>query len=97
MKKFVEFNGVVFEVKNPIDILMVRQRKALYECYKNPSRVRESVYLYWRDYVFNTFKYVENFGIESYNEQMFTLGWTTTSGAFYITKTRHEFYPYKCD
>ena len=97
MKEFVEFNGVIFEVKKPIDILTVKPRKSLYQCYKEPSRAKESIYRYWSDYVFNTFDYVENFGIESYNVNMFTLGWTTTSGVFYITKTRHEFYPYKCD
>ena len=94
MKKFIECNGLYFEVKKPIEKITSVSRKSLYECYKKPSTAKESIYRYWRDYVFNTFSYVENFGIESYNDQMFTLGWTTPEGEFYVTKTRQEFYPY---
>ena len=94
MKKFIECNDVCFEVKNPIEKPTSITRKALYECYKKPSTAKESIYRYWRDYVFNTFDYVENFGVESYNVHMFTLGWTTPEGEFYVTKTRQEFYPY---
>ena len=94
MKKYIECNEMYFEVKKPIEKPTSVARKHLYECYKNPSVAKESIYRYWRDYVFNTFSYVENFGIESYNIHMFTLGWTTPEGEFYVTKTRQEFYPY---
>ena len=94
MKKFIECNDLYFEVKKPIEKPTTTTRKTLYECYKKPSAAKESIYRYWHDYVFNTFSYVQNFGIESYNIHMFTLGWTTPQGEFYVTKTRQEFYPF---
>ena len=94
MKKFIECNDMYFEVKKTIEKPKSVTRKVLYEWYKKPSTAKESIYRYWRDYVFNTFSYVENFGIETYNCQMFTLGWNTPQGEFYVTKTRQEFYPY---
>ena len=94
MKKFIECNDMYFEVKKPIEKPTSVVRKALYECYKKPATEKESMYRCWRDYVFNTFSHVENFGIESYNGNTFTLGWTTPEGEFYVTKTRQEFYPY---
>lgn len=94
MKKFIECNGLYFEVKKPIEKPTSITRKFLYECYKKPSKAKESIYRYWSDYVFNTFNHIENFGVESYNCHMFTLGWATPDGEFYVTKTRQEFYPY---
>ncbi|MDY5727330.1 MAG: hypothetical protein SPK49_01775 [Erysipelotrichaceae bacterium] len=99
MKKFIECGEMYFEVKKPIEkattTTRLTSRMWLYDCYKNPSKAKESIYRYWRDYVFNTFENVTNFGVESYNNHMFTLGWTTPQGEFYVTKTRQEFYPYK--
>lgn len=94
MKKFMEVNGIIFEVKKPITRKTDCDRKLLGECYKHPSRAKQAIYYYWVQWVLDSFSEFCNFGIESYNIHMFTLGWNTTEGEYCVTKTRQEFYPY---
>lgn len=95
MKKFMEVNGRIFEVKKPIEKPSFRIRRDLHDCYKTPSDIKDRIFWEWKHYVLASFENVSNFGIESYNCMMFTLGWTTPEGEYYVTKTRQEFYPYK--
>lgn len=96
MKKYTEVNGRIFEVKKSIEKTdRTRERKDLHECYKRPSDIKDRIFWEWKHYVLASFENVSNFGIESYNGFMFTLGWTTPDGEWYVTKTRQEFYPYK--
>ena len=95
MKKFKEVNGRKFDVMGSIDKPTFMFRKELYDCYDRPSRAKQSIFWAWKQYCLDSFKDFYNFGIESYNVSMFTLGWTTPEGEYYVTKTRQEFYPYK--
>lgn len=95
MKKYIEVNDIIFEVMKPIEKPTFRLRKNLLVCYKKPSFAKKCIYREWERFCFKYFDDVSNFGIESYNGFMFTLGWTTTGGEWYVTKTRQEFYPYK--
>lgn len=95
MKKFMEVNGMIFEVKKPIPYKRFSDRKSLDECYKRPSKTKQAIYYYWLQWVLDSFSAFGNFGVESYNIHMFTLGWNTPEGEYYVTKTRQEFYPYK--
>lgn len=72
-----------------------RIRRDLHDCYKTPSDIKDRIFWEWWHYVLASFENFSNFGIESYNCMMFTLGWTTLEGEYYVTKTRQEFYPYK--
>ena len=95
MKKYTEVNGMIFEVKKPIEKPTFRLRKDLHECYDKPSYIKDIIFGEWKHYVYTSFNDFSNFGIESYNLFVFTLGWTTPDGEWYVTKTRQEFYPYK--
>ena len=72
----------------------------LYDCYKNPSIVKQSIYEDWFEwYMGEDNNYVlKHFGIDSYNFNMFTLRcdvYNTNDefiGYIYITKTRQEFW-----
>ena len=95
MKEFKTVNGVRFEIKKPIENPRMSIRKRLDTCYQKPSEVKQEIYDLWLRFVISSFDDVDNFGIESYNCMMFTLGWNTLEGQYYVTKTRQEFYPYK--
>ncbi len=95
MKQFKEVNGMYFEVMKPIESPRQRTRKDLHECYDKPSEIKQRIFWEWRHFCINAFEDLDNFGIESYNGFMFTLGWNTSDGQYYVTKTRQEFYPYK--
>ena len=95
MKKYKEVNGRKFEVMKPIDNPRMSYRKVLSDCYDRPSETKESIYWDWEHFCVNAFDDLDNFGIVSYNIFMFTLGWNTSEGQYYVTKTRQEFYPYK--
>lgn len=95
MKEFKVVNGVKFEVKKSIEYPLTSIRKRLDTCYQKPSEIKQEIFEYWEKFVRDNFDEFRNFGIESYNGFMFTLGWTTPEGEYYVTKTRQEFYPYK--
>lgn len=95
MKKYKEVNGKRFEIKKSIDRERRLPRHTLKACYARPSEIKQEIFEDWERFVINNFDEFWNFGIESYNGFMFTLGWTTPEGEFYVTKTRQEFYPYK--
>ena len=95
MKEFKVINGKKFDVMKPIEIETRRTRHTLKHCYDRPSEIKHEIFEDWERFVINNFDEFWNFGIESYNGFMFTLGWTTPEGEYYVTKTRQEFYPYK--
>ena len=95
MKTFKIINGVKFEVMKPIETERRSPRHALSYCYERPSHIKRQIFEDWEIFVRNNFDRFWNYGIESYNICMFTLGWTTPDGEYYVTKTRQEFYPYK--
>lgn len=95
MKEFKVVNGKKFEIMKPIEKPTLKDRRDLHDCYEKPSTAKERIFWEWRHYVSASFKVFSNFGIESYNGFMFTLGWSTPEGEYYVTKTRQEFYPYK--
>lgn len=95
MKEFKIVNGTRFEVMKQIEIERRATRHTLIYCYDRPSEIKQEIFECWENFVRNNFKEFWNFGIESYNGFMFTLGWTTPEGEYYVTKTRQEFYPYK--
>lgn len=97
MKEFKIVNGVRFEIMKPLEgeSRRIRTRHDLSSCYDRPSDAKKRIFEYWESFVINNFKYFCDFGIESYNGFMFTLGWTAIDGEYYVTKTRQEFYPYK--
>lgn len=96
MKEFKEVNGKLFEIMKPIEKLTTfRFRRRLDTCYDRPSEIKQEIFKYWEDFVRDNFGEFWGFGVESYNGFMFTLGWNTSDGQYYVTKTRQEFYPYK--
>lgn len=95
MKEFKTVNCVKFEIKKSIDTERRSTRHTLKACYERPSEIKQEIFKDWENFVRNNFDEYWNFGIESYNGFMFTLGWTTPEGEYYVTKTRQEFYPYK--
>lgn len=95
MKEFKNINGIKFEVMKPIELERRSPRHTLTHCYVRPSEIKREIFENWERFVRNNFEEFWNFGIESYNVFMFTLGWTTPDGEYYVTKTRQEFYPYK--
>lgn len=95
MKEIRIVNNVKFEIMKPISTGRRSPRYTLKECYARPSEIKLEIFEDWKRYVYNSFEHVWNFGIESYNGFMFTLGWNTPDGQYYVTKTRQEFYPYK--
>lgn len=88
-------NDQFFKIMKPIEKPINVYRKGLLDCYKKPSFAKKCIYRAWERFCFKYFDDVKNFGIESYNGFMFTLGWSTLEGEYYVTKTRQEFYPYK--
>lgn len=95
MKKYIEINSMIFEIMKPIEKPTFKFRKDLHDCYDRPSYIKDRIFWEWKHYVSASFKDFSGFGIESYNCFMFTLGWNTPQGEYYVTKTRQEFYPYK--
>ena len=95
MKEFKIVNGKKFEIMKPIEKSINVSRKGLFDCYKKPSFAKKCIYREWERFCFIHFDDITNFGIESYNCMIFTLGWNTSDGQYYVTKTRQEFYPYK--
>ena len=95
MKEFKTVNGVKFEIKKAIENPRMSIRKRLDTCYEKPSEAKKEIYEWWLRFAISSFDELDNFGIESYNCMMFTLGWNTSKGQYYVTKTRQEFYPYK--
>ena len=68
--------------------------RAIFACYERPSKIKVGIYEYWADWANEN--NVFDFGISSYNTNMFTLsGKIIIDGglyALYITKTRQEIY-----
>lgn len=95
MKEYKYINGKKFEIMKAINKPTFRFRSRLDSCYDRPSDVKKEIYEDWEYYVRHSFDDFCDFGIESYNVFMFTLGWSTPEGEYYVTKTRQEFYPYK--
>lgn len=95
MKKYIEIDGMLFQIMKSIDSERRSSRHTLKECYDCSSEIKQKIFEDWERFVINNFDDFWNFGIESYNGFMFTLGWTTPKGEYYVTKTRQEFYPYK--
>lgn len=95
MKKYIEIDGMLFEVMKPIDNERRSARHTLKACYDRPSERKQGIFESWENFVRDNFDEFWNFGVESYNCFMFTLGWSTRDGEYYVTKTRQEFYPYK--
>lgn len=94
-KEFKKVNDVTFEIMKPIETIRRSSRHTLTYCYDHPSEIKREIFEDWERFVRNNFEVFWNFGIETYNVFMFTLGWTTPDGEYYVTKTRKEFYPYK--
>lgn len=95
MKEFKIVNGKKFEIMKPIDKPTLRFRSRLDSCYDRPSPAKLAIYEDWEYYVRHSFDDFCNFGVESYNTYMFTLGWSTPDGEYHVTKIHKEFYPYK--
>lgn len=103
MKRFIELNNQIFEMKEVKGNLYPnKQRRTLSECYVKPSIVKQAIYDSWLDWVqqvnMNTDYILKHFTIESYNCMLFSLSIDVyipsdeLIGKIYITKTRQEFW-----
>ena len=101
MKKYIELNNEIFEVKKSKgELHPVTQVRSLDDCYTKPSNAKRSIYDYWFEWYNeeNNNYILKHFSIDSYNFQMFTLKCDVYNmdeifiGQIYITKTRQEFW-----
>lgn len=102
MKRYVELNNEVFEVKKAKgELHPIMGVRTLTDCYSRPSEAKKNIYNYWLNWylsVENTDYRIISMTIKAYNAQMFTLTMDVFDKAYnfvgqlYITKTRHEFW-----
>ena len=103
MKKYIELNNEIFEIKKAKgELHPIKEVRTLTDCYAKPSSIKKAIYNDW----FNWYLSVEspkyqivNMTINSYNVNMFTIRMDVFDaktyefiGCLYITKTRQEFW-----
>lgn len=71
MKKYIEIDGISFEVKKRLNIIQGYELKTLYDCYNNPSMIKQDIMKYWVDFAIKHNSGVY-FGVAGYNCMMFT-------------------------
>ena len=91
MKKFIEINGVSFEVEKPIEHEPTRGYTRLEDCYANPSTTKQEIWLDWVKFFAEASDYNFEAWVSSYNCMFFTITATAT-----IKGQRYLFYITKC-
>lgn len=103
MKKTIELNNEIFNVRKAKGNLKPFVRRELNDCYKKPSVFKQSIYSDWVDWLIelNNSATDMRFGpmsVLTYNVNVFTLGCDVYNksnqliGQIYISPTRQEFW-----
>ena len=107
MTKYTEINGIQFEtIRSDKTPNLIKQAgmyagRTLWECYENPSRIKEEIYEEWRKW-YNGTDFVQGFGVCSFSHHQFSIsavlyckGCTYPIGAIRITKNHNRLYLFK--
>lgn len=102
MKKTIELNNELFDMRKAKGKLKPFVRRSLTDCYKKPSALKQSIYRDWVNWLIelNNITTDMHFGpmsVLSFNTCVFTLGCDVYNdvnqliGQIYISPTRQEF------
>lgn len=103
MKKTIKLNNEIFNVRKAKGNLKPFIRRALNDCYKKPSVLKQSIYSDWANWLIelNNSAIDMRFGpmsVLTYNAHVFTLGCDVYNnnnqliGQIYISPARQEFW-----